>query len=422
MTTRILLGVFVLFIIYGTTLPFRFTTDPQTVASHLHRVSLNPLESPDTGARISLPDAAQNVLLFVPFGLLAMLALGEQPRHRFARVLVVTALGAALSVCIEIAQLFSLDRITSVSDVMTNTIGAGLGAIAEQRSRDAFSRVVTRASAEGYLDARIYPVIVLLVVVLLAALQPFDVTLDVSTIFGKVHQLTADLWQSSTLRDQGAEFVQFTLLAFFVSRSLAARDASHIVLQTTAGCALIACALEGAQLLITSRMPGLEHALVKAGGAVSGAWLWRADHLRGRTAVWAPSLVIGTALAAAMQQLGPFQFSLAPVPLRWAPIMSDHERTSLGALSHVTELMLTYFPMAFVLANAWTGRRALRASLLITLAIATPIEITQSWVGGRLPNLTDMAISVAGAYLGVLAATRGAAAFERTVLATYSAR
>ena len=56
------------FIVYGTTIPFRFGADRQMVFAHLARVTPNPLVSPDTGGRLSIPDVVGNVMLFLPFG------------------------------------------------------------------------------------------------------------------------------------------------------------------------------------------------------------------------------------------------------------------------------------------------------------------------------------------------------------------
>jgi glycopeptide antibiotics resistance protein len=71
-----------------------------------------------------------NLLLFAPLGLLApvrFLALTSVPR-----VLAVAATGSML---IETAQyLLPVDRVASVDDVLLNTAGAGLAALASRRS------------------------------------------------------------------------------------------------------------------------------------------------------------------------------------------------------------------------------------------------------------------------------------------------
>ena len=62
-----------------------------------------------------------NVVLFLPFGLLAAMA---YPRLRPVAVVV---LGSASSVVIELVQLTIPSRYATVSDVIANTIGAALG-------------------------------------------------------------------------------------------------------------------------------------------------------------------------------------------------------------------------------------------------------------------------------------------------------
>jgi len=57
-----------------------------------------------------------------------------------------------------------------------------------------------------------------------------------------------------------------------------------------------------------------------------------------------------------------------------------------------------------------TVRRSRGAGLLATLlalAIAAPVEYGQRFIGGRFPDVTDVGLSVAGAWLGMWIATRG---------------
>jgi VanZ family protein len=50
--------------------------------------------------------------------------------------------------------------------------------------------------------------------------------------------------------------------------------------------------------------------------------------------------------------------------------------------------------------------------LLSTLAIAAPVEYAQRFIGGRYPDITDIAMSVAGGLLGWWAATDGWRRFD----------
>ena len=69
------------FILYGGTIPFHVDLNRTAIRERLHRVPLNPLVSPVTGHRPSIPDVVQNVLLFLPFGALGFLA--GRRRERF---------------------------------------------------------------------------------------------------------------------------------------------------------------------------------------------------------------------------------------------------------------------------------------------------------------------------------------------------
>jgi glycopeptide antibiotics resistance protein len=73
-----------------------------------------------------LIDVLGNVVVFFPIGLSLAGALGGLPYRR--RLQTVIAIGAALSIGIELMQLTIPSRATDVDDVLFNTIGTALGA------------------------------------------------------------------------------------------------------------------------------------------------------------------------------------------------------------------------------------------------------------------------------------------------------
>ena len=118
------------------TAPFRFTDDTQIVLMKIAHVSPYPFA--DTWARtpawVSVTSVALDVLFFLPFGVIGGLIQrhwSTQPRAR--RLLAVTLLGFLLSMGIETLQVFTRDRIPSSTDLVANTLGAGLGAWAVLR-------------------------------------------------------------------------------------------------------------------------------------------------------------------------------------------------------------------------------------------------------------------------------------------------
>jgi glycopeptide antibiotics resistance protein len=74
-----------------------------------------------------LIDVLGNVVVFFPIGLSLAGALGGLPYRR--RLRTVIAIGAALSISIELMQLTIPSRATDVDDVVFNTIGTALGAL-----------------------------------------------------------------------------------------------------------------------------------------------------------------------------------------------------------------------------------------------------------------------------------------------------
>ena len=77
-------------------------------------------------ARNGIENVVGNVVLFVPFGFLAVPALRKS-------VPVVTALAVALSVMVEATQLLLGDRWADIDDVLLNCTGAFLGALVASR-------------------------------------------------------------------------------------------------------------------------------------------------------------------------------------------------------------------------------------------------------------------------------------------------
>jgi VanZ family protein len=378
---------FALFIVYGGLVPFRFTTDRAFVAAKLARVTLNPLVSPDTGRRVSMPDVAQNVLLFLPFGLFGALALKGRPFSNPGVIAVagVTVLAAVLSAGVEAAQLFTVDRTTSVSDLAANTLGALLGALVAQPSMRLWLRARAASGTRAALvDPAFYPVILAAVLVCATAWEPFDATLDVGDVVGKLRALRLDPWQFTSLGDEILETTRYALfgmaMRFWLVHALKTARAA------TAWAAFIGIAaallLEGSQILISSRMPGLEDASVHAAAAVGGVltavgWPHRRSPL-----FWWAMLTVLTAAGAAVE------FRLPP--------QSD----PMATISRLFELTALCAPIGFCYPSPRTDRpigAALLAAVLLVAAVVVSVEPARS----RVPLWGVLMLILAGAAGGV---------------------
>jgi VanZ family protein len=395
-------ALFSLFIVYGATIPFQFSGTLPIAAAKLRALPLNPFLSAATGQRVSIPDTVQNILLFLPFGVLGVLSAPARAR-RWRRVVMVTILGAALSVAVETLQLFTADRVSSLSDVATNTIGACLGAIAANSVGRLADSALYFARERGLTENTAFrPLLAVTLLVAVAAWEPFDVTLELGTVASKAHALARDVWQAGVLTDEGIAFIHYALFGVALSQWLEALGRPRVGLTSLAIGSLIALGLEASQIAITSRMPGLEDALVRAAGVALGVACWAGGARRVKTPVLLAAITAATAVAAAMQQLSPFDVAPSRRAFSLMPFLGDYEHTTFDALSHVLELLLLYAPLGFLYGTRMAPtRRALLAALVATLAIAWPVEWLQGWVVGRYPDLTDIAMSLAGAWLGV---------------------
>jgi len=98
---------------------------------------LAPLTDPAAARGISahvLISLVGNVVVFVPLGAALALALGDKPAGR--RLLLATLTGAGLSLCIELAQMALPSRVAALDDLLLNTTGTAIGALAAASSQN----------------------------------------------------------------------------------------------------------------------------------------------------------------------------------------------------------------------------------------------------------------------------------------------
>jgi len=288
-----------LFVVVSTTAPFHFDTSLQSVSAHFLRIRLNPFIAPDTGRRVSIPDFVQNVLLFVPFGAAAVLALVGSTWRSVASAVF---LGCALSVGVESIQLLTTHRISSSADVLANTIGTVMGATtAAMWRRTQYADYIRVARSRLVAAPTYYPTVATALLVCIASWEPFDVTLDVGVVAGHLKTFRASLWQISFSGDQIILFVLFLLFGFMLAQWF--REL-HVRFPVTVGIAATitaGIALEASQIFIESRLPSTAGALANAAGGIAGAFVSALDaDLRAKLRV-VTALCLGAAAIATVQ-------------------------------------------------------------------------------------------------------------------------
>jgi glycopeptide antibiotics resistance protein len=417
---KILWALSVIFIVYGTTIPFRFDQTPSTVADRLSRIRLNAFEDAD-GSRPSIPDMTQNVLLFVPFGVLGMLTLAPHATRvsRRGRALshtrdigatlialtLVTVLGSMLSAGVEVLQLFTADRVSSLNDLLTNTVGTAVGGVAIV----ALAAVATHAmtvllgSVAGTDTAAFRIVLVAATVLAVATWHPFDASLDLGGLASKVRTFVTNPWQATAISDEGVDGLRYAFLAGALAVWLSNIGARYPRVMAALAGAAAAIVLELSQLIIGARMPGVKDMLVGIAGAGTGALLGLS--IRASSPIVGSIAVTAVAwLASALMVLTPFTLAPERTPMGWVPFLTYYQYTAGQTVSHVLELMLAFFPIGFVLA-AWPAGRWHWARVVgVALGLAMLLEYFQGWIVGRFPDVTDVAMMLLGALTGAWAA------------------
>ena len=405
----------VLFIVYGTLIPFNIDLSVDTLAKNIQHSALTPFMDPD-GSRASIPDIVQNILLFIPFGVLGFLSMRRRRSDAVVGVFVLIS-GTFLSLTVEFFQLMTLDRTTSVTDLITNTMGSAIGIAGIWIFMGLLVRLADVNRIKAYFSSQYsFAFIVAGLIVIAGTLQPFDFTLDVGQVGSKVKGLIShpvDL--SFILKDEAAAFIrQFLfILAGVLWLNRIQRNSLTFIL--IVGCALFSLFLEISQLIVGSRMPSVQDSIVIIIASVLGAALAR-PLARCGIGFLCTVMVGATALSAALMTLYPFEFSREFSKINWTPFLAYYQITSFVAFSNFIESMLLYLPMGVVL--ALLGRRENKIMpmvLLLTLAIAMPLEWIQGWVSARFPDVTDILGAAFGAILGVLIWTEGLKSYQETL-------
>ena len=390
-----------LFIVYGTSLPFRFVADPAFAREKLAHVPLAVFAVTDARRGLSLPDMVQNILLFVPFGIFGVRTLGRR-WHALQSIAIVTGLGFALSVFVEALQLFTIDRSSSLNDVVMNTTGALIGAIVAPLAARSLRETVElfRAYGLGATARSLYPLVVATALLCVAAWHPFDVALNLGGMWSDVKRLLVDPMQAGAFRDQPADALRYALFAVAAVRWL--RDVGSGRPALLAGCVtmMAACLLEGSQVFLQSRAPGLEDVLVGMAGGWAGAAAAVSPIRR-----WAPMRIAAVVIvlawvAAAIFLLTPFEWMEVRRPFHWLPFEGYYRQSSATTVSNVIEIIMAFFPVGFVLARARRGSIAWPLVAALTVAMMWPLEFLQGWTRDRVPDVTGIGIAVLGSLLG----------------------
>ena len=353
--------IVVALIVYGCLYPFSFQPFPPAGGSLFWHAW--PAAVTISVAR----DVIINVLLYLPFGILAFLAL-DRLQNTWLHLLIPILLACCLSTTLEFLQLMDFTRTSSVFDVVCNTTGAAVGSLAGRFYAGPVTRFVTRTEE----DVARAPTVPLLLFCFWLGYQVFPIFPSVGTfvLWAKIRTLLVD--SSFTIPNTISTSIEW-LAAAAVLRSILPDRPTRVSI-------FVLLLLLPARMLLLRRSITLSELT----GALCACTIWRCWlQRRPQPARFLRWLIVAGLV---VLDLAPFRLSRTPQSFSWLPFAGF-----LGSVPDWGAVMLLKKSFWYG-AAVWTfheaGQGYLRPALGITVLLFA-LEWTQRYVPGRTPEISD---------------------------------
>jgi len=409
-----LLVAYTIFVIYGTTIPFRFDFDSATLQRGIQAFRADPFQLVASYG-LSLPDIASNLLFFVPFGVMFSFVLMATRNHRWKSVLVKTGIGACLlSSFVEFLQLFESSRTTSLLDVAVNGGGAIVGAVLGLALMSRYPQGVLSYGRERMRDDPAKMVMVFYATMLVVwKLAPFDVTLDLSTLYQALKAIDLSVPTSlSALAEVTADGILFAAFGFLWLQSRASAGRPGSLTASVLYTFLLAAGIELLQLFFLSHTTKLADVLAGLVGGIYGAFVFKL--VRESSPVRLINLAaVHWLLYVVLVTLHPFNFEIGTMQVSQSlsqftlmPYVEYYHKTGPAAVADLIEGILQYALLALLMfERRYRFRQPVDRAALVALAIAAAgfsllLEMVQLTLPGRYSGVTDGLNAILGVMVG----------------------
>lgn len=220
------------------------------------------------------PDVAQNILVYMPFGILGALTLRDRRLAWPTSLGAVAVVAGLFSLILEGLQLHTLERTASLADVAAAVAGSIAGGLMAVRVAAAGARVREVIRPSGVLDATDTPIVIaLLLALVVVAWWPFDPTLDPSTLADRWRLIRRDPWQINGTQ-MLAQSLLYTCLALAIATCAGRLRTRDAVMAGAAVALATAVVIDGGQLAMGSQPIGVAAVVAQIAGATAGALLF----------------------------------------------------------------------------------------------------------------------------------------------------
>lgn len=357
-------------IMHGSLYPYAFRVPPGNlgpVGTLIHSWAKPPT---------SFGDLVANILLYMPFGFFAMLALRPGPQRR---LLLVTLTGLVLCTAIEITQFYDEGRVTNMSDVYLNTFGTWLGGIGGTLVRSQSRWPLLRT-----LSAKPIPSL-LLIAMLGYHLFPYVPTIDLHKYWDSLKPIV--LYPSLAPYPIFRYFALWLTVSYLIAAA-AGRRRSQLYIP------FFIAFVFGAKIFIVT----LELTAPEVIGAAVAVAAWVLALSRMRAAPLAVAAVLCTMVIAL--RLEPFDFHAATGQFGWLPFRSYLSGSLEVNIKSFFEKFFLYGSLVWISSEA--GLRLWKATCIVaTLLFVT--SLAEIYLPGRSAEITDAVMTlITGAIIAMM--------------------
>lgn len=363
------LAATVALILYGSLYPFEFHNHVDPANGLRYLLSTWSLHT-------SIGDVLANILLYLPFGFFA--AKTAVRLAALPRIISALAAGAALSMSLEYAQLWDVGRVSAMSDVYSNSLGAVIGATVG-------TALTIDLHVSHWEDLRRRPFAFLMILCWAAyRLFPYVPVID-------AHKY----WHAILPLIYGPAVKPVDVLPYFAGW-LAVGSLLESALGATVRAALPALLI----VIFCARIAIGDIALSQADvvGGFAAAAIWVAWPHASKKLIWIVAIMLAADII--VEGLRPFRFLAVPRPFNWMPFLSLIDGSIWTSLPAYMAKFFLYGTLV------WSLRRSGSSWITATVfaaAFVFLVHYMQIYLPGRSAEITDvLLVAMAGALMWVL--------------------